>query len=270
MIRVLVFKDGEKQQTLEFSKSEVIFGREREADVQLFAAAVSRRHARLSKVADGWQIADLGAANGVYVSQGEEEPERVVIHTLRPGDKIHIETFVVQVDTSGDTVQPATPSADFDESFANEVSLETKRTQFISMHDVLNGPGGERLKAMGVTGGIDEASAPETPDAATHGTTTWWAQMSSDDGHSRVFTIDGAHATVGTSSSCDIVLPAGPSQVVELSRAGATVNLTRTSRWPFPRVTVDGRVVKEALLNHGDSFHVGKFEVEVSLTEPVG
>ncbi|MCP4502272.1 MAG: FHA domain-containing protein [Deltaproteobacteria bacterium] len=275
MIRVLVLKDGEQLQTQEFNKSEIIFGRDREADVQLFAGAVSRRHARLARVQGRWQIADLGAANGVYVSKGDSEPERIVIHFLEPGDRIHIETFVVSIDDAGGS---SFPDADSFDTLQEEFSLETKRTQFISMHDVLNGPGGEHLKAMGVQPGLtsskeatsttDDQELPAAEGKSVEQEGSWYAEMVSSDGHSRAFPLKKNEASVGTASSCDIVLPAGPAKVVQLSREGSTVSLLRTGRWPFPRVTVDGVVVKEALLNHGDGFFVGKFEVTLFLKQP--
>ena len=94
MIRVTVSKDGDQILEVALHKDDIIIGRGAEADVQLTSEAVSRRHARLQRTDDGWQVADLGAANGVYVEgAGQAEPERVVIRPLAKSDRIHIETY---------------------------------------------------------------------------------------------------------------------------------------------------------------------------------
>lgn len=47
---------------------ELIIGRSSDADIQVDRDSVSRRHARLSHVEGGWQIADLQSTNGTYVN----------------------------------------------------------------------------------------------------------------------------------------------------------------------------------------------------------
>ena len=295
MIRFHVFKDGSPLSHVDVRKDEIVIGRGVEADVQLTAEAVSRRHARLTKTAEGWQVADLGAANGVYVSRAEGTPERVVIRTLVPGDQIHIESFVLTFD---ELDEPTAPVPKLDDDFS-ESSLETKRTQFISMVDVL-----AAREALAAEGAREPARASEAPrpvgaggtaplavaSAAAHvapsaapfvhvsptppatsaspaASATWWVHLSSTAGHQRTFTLQSAIVRVGSASHCEVRLPEGPAAIAELDRAGDSVSLRRVSRWPFPRVHVDGRAVREALLSDGDSFVVGDFEVRVCLRE---
>jgi two-component system cell cycle response regulator len=64
---------------------ELIIGRSSDADIQVDRESVSRRHARLSHVEGGWQIADLQSTNGTYVND-EAARER----QLADGDYLKI------------------------------------------------------------------------------------------------------------------------------------------------------------------------------------
>lgn len=287
MIRVRVFKDGQAQPHVDVRKDEFVIGRGAEADVQLAAEAVSRRHARLTRTPEGWQIADLGAANGVYVSTGEGAPERIVIRQIAPGDQIHIESYVLLFEEVEDS-ESAVPEVEED---FGETSLETKRTQFISMVDVLAAKEAAEREAEAVTkppaasrsaapaqasrpasapAGVAVVSLPSTPpatSAAPAASSTWWVHLSSSSGHERSFTLGAAQVSVGSAKTCEVRLPEGPGVIVELERVGDSVGLRRVSRWPFPRVQVDGRSVRETLLSDGDTFVIGDFEVRVHLRE---
>lgn len=91
-------------------------------------------------------------------------------------------------------------------------------------------------------------------------------RLSSLSGHHRVFPVDGPIAKVGAAKDCDVRLPNGPQHLVELEKAGRNVTLKRLGLWPFPRVHVDGRAVKEAVLDDREAFVVGDFEVSVHVT----
>lgn len=64
----------------------IVIGRGELADLRIDDVTVSRRHAELRPVGDGWEIADLGSANGVVVN----EVERKGPFRLTEGDRIGI------------------------------------------------------------------------------------------------------------------------------------------------------------------------------------
>jgi pSer/pThr/pTyr-binding forkhead associated (FHA) protein len=262
MLRVKVYKDGTAVHKVDCRGDDLIIGRESNADIQLHSQAVSRRHARLQRTGDGWQVADLGAANGVYVAHDGGEPERVVIQPLGPGDVIIIETFSIKIQEVEDTGEMPTIGAEtFDEN-----SLATKRTQFISMVEVLEaGEGALKAPVSGEGAATIDYDGPVEADPAAVSGDAWQVRLASAEGHDRTFSIAGRTATVGTADECVIRLPSGPATLAELDRMGPTVSLKRVSKWPFPRITVDGQAVKDAALNDGDSFKVGDFELTIQL-----
>jgi pSer/pThr/pTyr-binding forkhead associated (FHA) protein len=268
MIRVTVSKDGEVVKRWNLAKDEIIVGRGGEADVQLATEAVSRRHARISRAGEKWQVADLGAANGVYLAKGGAEPERVVIAEIAPEDRIHIEQFVLQLE---ELSEAEAANVEIDESsFDAEDSFGSKRTQFISMTDVLaardealkgGSPdvSGPILKVVKKDGEVTETQAP----AATQG--AWAVELTSDSGHKRRFELAKDVALVGSAQRCDVQLPIGPGTLVELERSGQSVSLKRLPLWPFPRVLVEGRPVRRSFIADGDVIAVGEFELTVHL-----
>jgi diguanylate cyclase (GGDEF)-like protein len=64
---------------------ELIIGRSSDADIQVDRDSVSRRHARISRAADGWVVCDLQSTNGSYVN---DMPIRE--HKLVGGDRVKI------------------------------------------------------------------------------------------------------------------------------------------------------------------------------------
>jgi diguanylate cyclase (GGDEF)-like protein len=67
-------------------EGEIIIGRDIDANLRLPEdEGVSRRHARVTKVADGALLSDLGSQNGTYV-----DGERVQEHVLKEGMKIRV------------------------------------------------------------------------------------------------------------------------------------------------------------------------------------
>ena len=262
MLRVKVYKDGKSLHKVDVDKDEIIFGRERDADVQLSSQAVSRRHARLQRNDDGWQIADMGAANGVYVSNNGAEPERIVIHQLQEGDVIIIETFSVRiVEISENEAVAGGAGPAFDED-----SLEGKRTQFISMVDVLET--GEKPLVAPVTGEVyvgDVRKGASTGPTLDANTRVWWVRINSSSGHDRTFELSKLEVSVGTAGECEVQLPSGPARIALLEISGPTVSLKRVAKWPFPRIVIDGSPAKDAILGEGDSFEVGDISVSIHL-----
>jgi len=259
MIRVKVFQEGELLQTIDLASDDITIGRESSAEIQLPSDAVSRRHARLRHTDEGWEIADLGAANGVFLVKGGGQPERVVLEKIAPGDVIVIEKFSIRFkEIQGFDAPTSSPAVGVDDGFTN------KRTQFISMVELLD-KGPVKLPALSMEGMpvVDEETLG-LEDAEPR-SKTWWARMISASGHDRTFRLDTRQAFVGTDSDCAIRLPSGPGRLVSLDRDGPTVSFERLPRWPFPRVLLHGRGAKAGLLEDGDSIVVGDVEITVHL-----
>jgi len=65
-------------------------GRSRECDIVLADTNVSRRHAELRPLGDGWTITDLGSTNGVRVNGRDVRANEP--HGLNPGDRVEVGT----------------------------------------------------------------------------------------------------------------------------------------------------------------------------------
>jgi hypothetical protein len=65
-------------------------GRSRECDIVLSDSNVSRRHAELRPVGDGWSVTDLGSTNGVRVNGRDVRPNEP--QPLAPGDRLDVGT----------------------------------------------------------------------------------------------------------------------------------------------------------------------------------
>ncbi len=63
----------------------VTAGREPDSDLFLDDVTVSRRHAELRRMADGWLLRDVGSLNGTYVNR-----QRIEETALAPGDEVQI------------------------------------------------------------------------------------------------------------------------------------------------------------------------------------
>ena len=65
-------------------------GRSRECDIVLADSNVSRRHAELRPLGDGWSITDLGSTNGVRVNGRDLRPNEP--QPLQSGDRVDVGT----------------------------------------------------------------------------------------------------------------------------------------------------------------------------------
>lgn len=63
-------------------------GRHPESDIFLDDVTVSRRHAEFTRVADGYEVSDVGSLNGTYVNR-----EAVESTVLASGDEVQIGKF---------------------------------------------------------------------------------------------------------------------------------------------------------------------------------
>jgi adenylate cyclase len=69
--------------SVEFSQPNVLIGRSPECDLVLNQSGMSRKHALIQRVGDGWIIVDQGSRNGTYVNR-----RRVVRQAIHDGDRI--------------------------------------------------------------------------------------------------------------------------------------------------------------------------------------
>jgi hypothetical protein len=75
-------------------------GRHPDSDVLLDDVTVSRRHAEIRRVADGYEVADVGSLNGTYL-----DGERIERATVGEGSQLQVGKYrlvVVVEDTDGD------------------------------------------------------------------------------------------------------------------------------------------------------------------------
>ncbi len=85
MATLYVLRGPDKGCTFHIDRERVIVGRY-STDVGLTDHAVSRRHAEIRHTATGWEVADLGSANGTYVN-GDRIND---VFPVRHGDQIKI------------------------------------------------------------------------------------------------------------------------------------------------------------------------------------
>jgi pSer/pThr/pTyr-binding forkhead associated (FHA) protein len=76
----------------------VTAGREPDSDLFLDDVTVSRRHAELRRMADGWLLRDVGSLNGTYVNR-----RRIEETALSAGDEVQIGKYRFAYLVGGDT-----------------------------------------------------------------------------------------------------------------------------------------------------------------------
>jgi hypothetical protein len=81
-------------------------GRSRENGLMIDESSVSRRHARIVRLAQGYQLTDLGSENGTWVRN-----RRIQEHWLRAGDRIRVGEAVLRFDTEEGDPEPAAEPA---------------------------------------------------------------------------------------------------------------------------------------------------------------
>lgn len=274
MIRLTLKQEDGRTSVQEFAKEDVLLGRSEEADVRLESDSVSRRHARLLKKADGWKVTDLGAANGVFVQRGGLPPaQRVIVEDITSGDVLCIEKFRIlfeQVD--GDALRAA-PSGATDlradlvpENFTRVTTLpkfirpdlgdlgsqgaaDPTSGAHLNALLALSGPPASRLSR---TGTPPQSRKPVLdiiePNAA----------------QARRLVLGAVPVSFGSDPQCEVRIQGMtvPRYLATVELAGDKALLRRLSSGIMgPRVTVEGKPVKDAELESGQSAQVGPVRI---------
>ncbi len=91
-MRLLVVKGELAGQEFVLDRPSITVGRGRDNDLVLAAHGISRRHARLQRVPQGWTLTDLGSTNGTLIN-GRLIPPNVAC-PLHPGDRVTMVSLV--------------------------------------------------------------------------------------------------------------------------------------------------------------------------------
>jgi signal transduction histidine kinase len=97
---LLVIQGADQGKRFEFTSGPVALGRDNSNAVQLHDNEVSRRHAELRSVTGGFEVVDLGSANGTFVNDHVVERAR-----LRHGDRVQVGQTVMEFHDGGTAVQ---------------------------------------------------------------------------------------------------------------------------------------------------------------------
>ena len=104
----LVIRSGPQVGTeFPLEKPVVVVGRGSSADVVLQSTQASRRHAEISRRADGLYIRDLGSTNGTFVNNERLTAPRL----LQPGDQVRIGDVVLGYEVGAAAAMPAGAAA---------------------------------------------------------------------------------------------------------------------------------------------------------------
>ena len=92
-MKILIRKDGKFFKEVDFEQDELILGRSKETDVQLFNEDVSRKHTKISRKQNRFFIEDLGSKNGtVFRGKLTQKSE------VKPGDIFYVGPFSISIE----------------------------------------------------------------------------------------------------------------------------------------------------------------------------
>ena len=89
--QLIVARQGATPLTYPLPQAQVTLGRTEENDVTLPASGVSRRHVRLDRQGQGWQVVDLDSTNGTYLEGNRLLPG--VAESWEPGKTLQVGPF---------------------------------------------------------------------------------------------------------------------------------------------------------------------------------
>ncbi len=132
---IVYFLDGEEKRYF-IEKDKITLGRLSDNDIPIPDSTVSRYHAEILKIGDGYVIRDLDSKNGTYVNS-----ERILEAFLKDGDEIGLGKFILRFESVKDvkiveeleersTVSTARSVREFIPSIEEKV-IEEKRGEYL-------------------------------------------------------------------------------------------------------------------------------------------
>jgi diguanylate cyclase (GGDEF)-like protein len=106
---------------------ELIIGRSSDADIQVDRDSVSRRHARIARSGEGWQVFDLQSTNGSYVN---DMPIRE--HKLHSGDWLKIGNAIFRF-LSGPSVEMLVQDQQYSVAVRDGLTQAYSRRAFVDL-----------------------------------------------------------------------------------------------------------------------------------------
>ncbi len=100
MASLFVIQGADQGKRFEFRSAPVTLGRDSSNAVQLHDNEVSRRHAELRRIPSGYELVDLGSANGTYVNDHPVERR-----ALRTRDRVQLGQTVMEFQDDGTSLQ---------------------------------------------------------------------------------------------------------------------------------------------------------------------
>jgi serine phosphatase RsbU (regulator of sigma subunit) len=114
MARVLISRGGTTSRVVELGEVTIV-GRDATADVILATEGVSRHHARISRVEEGYLVEDLWSRNGTFVNR-----RRVRRQILKDGDRIDVCDYALTFRLGDEESRGAPPPVVLEEGTAPE------------------------------------------------------------------------------------------------------------------------------------------------------
>ncbi len=226
----LIFNSGSPRE-FDLLRSETIIGRDPGVDLPISSPAISRRHARILREADGYFLEDLGSSNGTYVNDQRLSGRRL----LKSGDQIRLGQAITLIYTapkvaaSQETVVRVTPG-----------------TAVSSMQTMI----GEDPVVSQMEAGPPQlvvAIAGENP---------------------RTYTLSRPNLTIGRVEGNDIIVPSPivSRQHAHLEKVNGSYRLVVSSGATNP-IYFEGRELDSPrVLQHGDILRIGSLDPGVMVT----
>jgi len=274
MIKMTAWRDAGERAVYEFDQQEIMIGRMAPADVLLDSDAVSRRHSRLTRKGSGWQVADLGAANGLFIQRGGTPPPvRVIVEDLHSGDVLCIERYRIlfeQLETrlahKGGLVEGAAPEFDGTEG-PTDVRRLTKEERDAMAEAARTAMPAKLEGVAALSSGMPVSQLTRDLPAGATSRSRHLEVFAEGTAAPRKIALGLAPVQFGSDPTCDVRLTGMtvPRFVAVVEVIEDRVMVRRLSTVLGPKIMFNGQAVREAELTDGAKFFVGNFTAVVRL-----